>query len=1315
MTQTSLIDREKKVLREVALLAAERVRAEQAATEAFQSGVAATKCEFERAVAEIERRLQAEMASTRRDLQAAQSSLTAKLNSDRLTTESRRDTAIEQIINASDLAERQLQKALDEARWLARTVYEAERKRMTQLVQSQQKRLRGQMQNVLALRDEAAAWMRRQGLPDAVGLPAPSEESEAADRSAERLAETLNFAHAQLRELTALRLPKLARGAGLVWMVLAVAALLVPATGWLADWRPILWIGLSVCSTAAAGVSLVFWLRKLARVQVSRTYLPLAEALHVAETHCTQCLVQAERTYKRQRIKNKRQREQGLRQAAETHLPLLAACRERREAELLAQTSAADGRLIAAQREFETEARRAAERDAQRRAAANQAHEESLGAAETQRQRTLQTNEARFGQARLDIVDRWRRGLAAAQAEITEIRSTVAGACPDWDALVQNGWQPAQTLPTAIRFGRLSVSLAAMTGRDVPRHLAAEMENVNLDLPALLDFPNQASLYVKAQDAGRRTAVDLLQVVMLRLLTAVPPGKVRFTIIDPVGLGQNFAAFMHLADYDEALVGHRIWTEPSQIEQRLTDVTEHMETVIQKYLRNEFATIQAYNEEAGEIAEPFRILVVANFPAGFTEAAARRLLSIAASGPRCGVHVLLSVDAKLPPLRGIDLADLQRQSAVFSTSGERFVWQNADFKHLPLRVDVLPHDHLKDLIQAVGKCAVAAKRVEVPFEAIAPPPDDYWTFDTQRGIDVPLGRAGATRLQHLRLGQGTSQHVLIAGKTGSGKTTLLHALITNAALRYSPDELELYLIDFKKGVEFKTYATHALPHARVIAIESEREFGLSVMQRLDTEMRLRGDRFRELGVQDIAACRDAGVQLPRILLIVDEFQEFFVEDDKLAQEAALLLDRLVRQGRAFGIHVHLGSQTLCGAYSLARSTLGQMAVRIALQCSEADAQVILSEDNPAARLLSRPGEAIYNDANGLLEGNHLFQVVWLPDDRRELYLRQIQRLAAEQPAARPRTPVVFEGSRPADIEKSRPLAELLDGATYPSASTAPQIWLGEPLAFDAATTAAFPRRGGANLLWLGQNDEAAAGMLLAAVFSLAAQLPPTEHEGRSAPTQFYVLFDGTNDDGYGGRLHRLSQWLPQRVRRVGAGEAAMALAELAEEMARRQASGNVGPPRFLLIFDLPRFRDLRHMDDDFGFSRSAVSDVTRPDRQLADLLRDGPPLGLHTLVWCDTLTNFHRMLERQALKEFETRVLLQMSVGDSSLLIDTPAASQLGRMRALLHREDEGRLEKFRPFAVPSDKWLQGAGDRIARRGARESTETPTTGAAPTT
>src|SRR5208337_4041979 len=132
-----------------------------------------------------------------------------------------------------------------------------------------------------------------------------------------------------------------------------------------------------------------------------------------------------------------------------------------------------------------------------------------------------------------------------------------------------------------------------------------------------------------------------------------------------------------------------------------------------------------------------------------------------------------------------------------------------------------------------------------------------------------------------------------------------------------------------KGVEFKCYATKRLPHAKVVAIESDREFALSVLQRVDDELRRRGDMFRKLGAQDIPGYKRAGgaEPMPRTLLIIDEFQEFFVEDDPIAQTASLLFDRIVRQGRAFGIHALLGSQTLGGAYTLARATLGQMVIR----------------------------------------------------------------------------------------------------------------------------------------------------------------------------------------------------------------------------------------------------------------------------------------------------------------------------------------------------------------------------------------------------
>ncbi len=773
---------------------------------------------------------------------------------------------------------------------------------------------------------------------------------------------------------------------------------------------------------------------------------------------------------------------------------------------------------------------------------------------------------------------------------------------------------------------------------------------------------------------------------MLRFLTSLPPGKVRFTIIDPVGLGRNFAAFMHLADYSELLVTSRIWTEPQQIENRLADVSLHMEKVIQQFLRNEYPTLEEYNAHAGEVAEPYRIIVVADFPSGFNDQSAQRLMSIATSGARCGVYTLIGLDTSVPNPGTVKVEDLEKHAATLIWDRDHLAWKDPDFAPYPISIDEPPGDEaLTRIMHDVGVAARDANRVEVPFEIIAPPQDRWWAGDTRSVLEVPLGRSGATKLQSLKLGKGTSQHVLTAGRTGSGKSTLLHALITNSSLIYSPDELELYLIDFKKGVEFKTYAQHALPHARVVAIESEREFGLSVLQRLDEELKRRGDIFRDLNVQDLGGYRNLGNQppMPRVLLIVDEFQEFFVEDDKTAQDCALLLDRLVRQGRAFGVHVILGSQTLGGAFSLARSTLGQMAVRIALQCSEADAHLILSEDNAAARLLSRPGEAIYNDANGMVEGNHVFQVVWLPDERKEHYLNQITELARTRPFT-PRPQIVFEGNIPADIRKNHLLAEFTQADAWPEAPKAPQAWLGEAVAIKDPTSAVFRRMGGHNVLVVGQDSDSARGLFVSSILSLAAQSPPDNAR--------FTILDGTpEDDPMFDFFRKFESLLPHQVKVGGHRDVATILDEVAEDLSARQSGVSNAPWSYLFVYDMSRFRDLRKSDDDFGYSFGKKDEPRKasPSQQLTELIKEGPALGIHTIAWFDSLNNVSRALDRSAMREFEMRILFQMSANDSSNLIDSPVANRLGTNRALFSSEEQGKLEKFRPYGQPDPEWLE--------------------------
>src|SRR5262249_34833329 len=147
---------------------------------------------------------------------------------------------------------------------------------------------------------------------------------------------------------------------------------------------------------------------------------------------------------------------------------------------------------------------------------------------------------------------------------------------------------------------------------------------------------------------------------------------------------------MHLADYAEHLIHGRIWTQPGQIEQQLADLNEHMEKVIQMYLRNEYATIADYNEQAGNIAEKYHFVVVADFPANFSDAAARRLLRIAASGARCGVFTLIHWDQRQSLPQDL-VADELRQSSVCLTGNDgRLVIAGTALPGVQLALDAPP-------------------------------------------------------------------------------------------------------------------------------------------------------------------------------------------------------------------------------------------------------------------------------------------------------------------------------------------------------------------------------------------------------------------------------------------------------------------------------------------------------------------------------------------------------------------------------------------------------------------------------------------------
>lgn len=1201
----------------------------------------------------------------------------------RLNTEY--DTRRLDILDESDSIRSQAAKKADEAKWLAESMYEA-------ALTEPERDLRHADAECNDAKQRSAALLERidkvmptlpqldQPFPPGPELPDPglidSTLIEAQDILDTETTSVSTNAHRWIARFVAFAIP----GGGGIFLVLANTT--EPAIG--------LGVGMGVGVLCVSGVWMLQHQAQRRRLLTSRR---MAERAATMAQRRRDVLA---RRLKKAETKARDQREIESTTAREQLADLIERAGPRTKRRLEKLGALRDEREERLNVECDT-VRSDAERDLSETIAnAQSTRTASIETATTRADTDSTTQTEAFHNAESALQTSWTDGLQSLDALHTTIQDLDMGCGAAWS----DDWATPRlpsTFAGDIRIATMQADVATLGGGMPDAEVFTWTAPDRIAVPLSLDLRDLAALRIEHDAESRTLAMSTLRSIVLRALTTIPPGRLRLVLCDPVGLGQEFAGFMHLADQDEADILTRIWTEPQHIEQRLTDLTEHMENVIQTYLRNEYESIEEYNEQAGEIAEPYRLLVMADFPEGLTERGVRRLESIIASGRRCGVFTMILRDPARPMPDGLSETALNEGAVRLRCTTDGWSIVHPELPPVDISIEPPPGDNqLTGIVECIGEAAAGSRRVEVPFSFVAPTAKEQWTASTAKELRIPVGQSGATRRLEFRLGRGTTQHALIAGKTGSGKSTLLHVLITNLALWCSPDEVEFYLVDFKKGVEFQAYAARKLPHARVVAIESDREFGLSVLRRLDAELRRRGELFRDLGVQDITAFRATSDDpMPRVLLIIDEFQEFFIDDDPVAQEASLLLDRLVRQGRAFGMHAILGSQTLDGAYSLARSTLGQMGIRIALQCSEGDSYLILSDDNPAARLLGRPGEAIYNDAGGKVEGNTPFQVVWLEDRERDAMLDTITALNNNTP----REQFVFRGHIPASLPDDRLVRAALAGTPepLPKGGLLP-IRLGEPVAIAESTDLILRPQAGGNALLVGQHPEAATAVLTGALVQAALRIPPAATP--DDPGLQIWLIDGQSPDAMlAGRVSSFAAELPHVVHRVTSRNLDEGMAALAQVLADRADGRREGRATILVLgIDLHRLRDIRVREDDFSFSATEEPEGVRPDKILADLLREGPAVGMHAMLWFDGTANLSRTLDRSAQREFEQKVLFQMSANDSGQMIDSTAASDLGLHRGLLYVEDTGMLEKFRPWALPDHRWLQDVAATLRER-----------------
>lgn len=186
-------------------------------------------------------------------------------------------------------------------------------------------------------------------------------------------------------------------------------------------------------------------------------------------------------------------------------------------------------------------------------------------------------------------------------------------------------------------------------------------------------------------------------------------------------------------------------------------------------------------------------------------------------------------------------------------------------------------------------------------------------------------------------------HLFIAGATGSGKSVCLNALLLSLLMSARPPQL--LMID-PKGVDFNDFdGCKQLRGGHVVTDMSQ---AVEALREVVQEMEQRQITLRQHNARNISEAQAAGVQMERLVVIVDELADFMM--GRSGAEEPLI--RLAQKARATGIHLLLATQRPEAATfpGLLRANIPS---RIALTVQKsADSRIILDEGG-AENLLMR--------------------------------------------------------------------------------------------------------------------------------------------------------------------------------------------------------------------------------------------------------------------------------------------------------------------------------------------------------------------------
>ena len=628
----------------------------------------------------------------------------------------------------------------------------------------------------------------------------------------------------------------------------------------------------------------------------------------------------------------------------------------------------------------------------------------------------------------------------------------------------------------------------------------------------------------------------------------------------------------------------------------------------------------------------------------------------------------------------------------FEFSVDHTFVENAIYNKYPKLLECRPISENKNLLNACVK--YINKEIERPkkravlkqdFSNIA---NNVYESNTD-AIILPVGKANNTDM-YFRMDTVNHVHSFIVGSSGSGKSVFLHNIINSAILKYAPEDLQLYLLDFKiGGVEFNRY--RGVKHIKALLVDnSDQQITLEILKELHNTMVERGKKLRDCGINNIIEYNKMfpTAKMSQILVIVDECHEMFRERDDIPRiitsDISEIVTKIAKEGRSQGVHLVMATQTLAGAV-INKEILNNISDHYILKCAANDSENLVEKSSDiTSKLLT--GEIYYHHAESACK----FDAYYTDKENATLTIDIAKEKAIKHNS---NGEFYFNGAQLFKFNNNV-ISQNIQCIKYPT------TYLGKSISINQSDVKIELRKDySENIIVFGLNDFEQATRTTMNIFTSLLAMSSTY----GLKYKFKVINCLNHDESIYNRLLR-------HMENLG-------LCEVIEtrhdrtEFIRTLAEGiinNSVDNTIVLILGQDRFRELKldlelnaekeeksiNSDDPFGFGNlsfghgNSQSDV-RTFRQAMDIILDkGPELGVHTIIQVDKLSNF--LFSEFISPKFvfqKIKHLIMLRSGDDFInkyLDDNihleSLSKDMERLRAYYYSEESNSYTLFTPY-----------------------------------